>query len=60
MDSTPHSVITRKCVQDCVLMSFTYRKMDISTIPEYEIEYVINETIRKIEKKGYLVVGERR
>lgn len=58
MDNVPHTPVTRSFVRSCVLFALLLRFKDYKTFPEYEIEHAVNETIRRVEKKGYLVVGE--
>ncbi len=60
MDNIPHTPVTREFVRFCVLMAMSRKKIDYRIVSESEVRRAVEEVIRRVEKKGYLVVGNER
>ncbi len=58
MENIPTAVATRSMVKECILIAIEYKGMDIKTFSEQELKNIVDETVKVIEKKGCMVVGE--
>lgn len=56
----PHTPITREWVRFCVLTALSRKNIDYRYVSESEVRLAVDEVIRRVEKMGYLVVGNER